>query len=783
MSYQVLARKWRPAKFAELVGQEHVKSALVNGLDHQRLHHAYLFTGTRGVGKTSIARIFAKSLNCETGVSAEPCGQCQTCVDVDAGRFVDLIEIDAASRTKVQDTREILDNVQYAPSRGRYKIYLIDEVHMLSRHSFNALLKTLEEPPEHVKFLLATTDPQKLPVTILSRCLQFNLQALTQSQIEQQLIYILQQESIHFEQEAVSLLAKYARGSMRDALSLTDQAIAQSASNLQVAAVRSMLGTVDTSWSQNILAAIFQQNAEALVEHLAAIERQHPDVSRLVDDLIGLCHQIAMTQILPSAAKLDAENQSFIQQVATQISPQEIQVYYQLLLQGKKELPFAPDVMTGLEMTCLRLMAFTPAEQFQSSSNTDAEGVKKNSIKIAIEAPKPQERAPQSHRDTNELASPDEALEQSAAENTAQNSDESLSQNSDNSYLTASTQYKQQILQQETEQKNAQKNEQVPADTTSTQTSESPSNSVEHKQSTEPPQINNQQPAPVEVMAQPLVQQDYHPPLDSYQDVQIDDEEAEQLFNQQNFVEQVAQSQGFSAPAQQIADESEAELVAVPDFDETSVDENPVLAILARRGQSVNSEQNQNESPDENPNVNNARNEGENSSELNTKQAQQTSEHSGNSETSSDAEQAEEDQPVELMPIEHEEVRYAHQVDQWAQMIQDSELAGLGRQLALNSEVEIAGQQINLTVKQEFAHLLNERSETDLRQIVSKLAPDSEFSIHRAEATQMSPSDIQKNINANRQERAEQSIETDPFVQQMVNEFGAQVVQGSIIPR
>lgn len=266
MSYQVLAIKWRPAKFADLVGQEHVKSALINGLTNQRLHHAYLFTGTRGVGKTSIARIFAKSLNCETGVTAEPCGQCQTCLDVDAGRFVDLIEIDAASRTKVGDTREILDNVQYAPTRGRYKIYLIDEVHMLSRHSFNALLKTLEEPPEHVKFLLATTDPQKLPVTILSRCLQFNLQALVPEQIQQQLQMILQQEQIPFEREALALLAKFAKGSMRDGLSLTDQAVAQSGQNVTQASVQNMLGTVDVSWSQNLFAAIINHDAESLVD-------------------------------------------------------------------------------------------------------------------------------------------------------------------------------------------------------------------------------------------------------------------------------------------------------------------------------------------------------------------------------------------------------------------------------------------------------------------------------------------------------------------------------------
>lgn len=380
MSYQVLARKWRPSKFAELVGQQHVKSALVNGLSQQRLHHAYLFTGTRGVGKTTIARIFAKSLNCETGVSAEPCGQCTTCVDVDQGRFVDLIEIDAASRTKVGDTREILDNVQYAPTKGRYKVYLIDEVHMLSRHSFNALLKTLEEPPEHVKFLLATTDPQKLPVTILSRCLQFNLQALTQQQIAEQLTHILQSEQITFASEAVELLAKYAKGSMRDGLSLTDQAIAQSGQNIQLDAVQQMLGTVDVSWSQNILGAILKSDADKLVAELQRLALQNPDLEKVLDDLLTVCHQVAMTQVLPSAAKLNDRSAEFIQAVAKQIPAEQIQVYYQLLLQGKKDIRLAPDMLSGFEMVCLRLLAFNPVEHLSTEHLSAEQQVKKKTL-------------------------------------------------------------------------------------------------------------------------------------------------------------------------------------------------------------------------------------------------------------------------------------------------------------------------------------------------------------------------------------------------------------------
>jgi DNA polymerase-3 subunit gamma/tau len=328
MSYQVLARKWRPQTFHELVGQSHVKQALVNALTQNRLHHAYLFTGTRGVGKTTIARIFAKSLNCDKGISAEPCGQCSSCTDIEAGRYIDLLEIDAASRTKVEDTREILDNVQYAPTRGRYKVYLIDEVHMLSKHSFNALLKTLEEPPEHVKFLLATTDPQKLPVTILSRCLQFNLNALSQSEIHDQLAHVLNQEQLSFDDKSLSILAKAADGSMRDALSLTDQAIAQTNGNINHQAVQTMLGLMDTQYSQTMLAALLCQDGDALLQEVKAVVSRNPNFVALLDDLIALTHLIQLVQLVPSAAALDDTNRDFIEQVAQTTDAQQMQVYY-----------------------------------------------------------------------------------------------------------------------------------------------------------------------------------------------------------------------------------------------------------------------------------------------------------------------------------------------------------------------------------------------------------------------------------------------------------------------
>ncbi|CAM3936667.1 MULTISPECIES: DNA polymerase III subunit gamma/tau [Pseudoalteromonas] len=370
MSYQVLARKWRPQTFHELVGQSHVKQALVNALTQNRLHHAYLFTGTRGVGKTTIARIFAKSLNCDEGISAQPCGQCSSCTDIEAGRYIDLLEIDAASRTKVEDTREILDNVQYAPTRGRYKVYLIDEVHMLSKHSFNALLKTLEEPPEHVKFLLATTDPQKLPVTILSRCLQFNLNSLSQSEIRQQLEYVLGEEKLRFETQALQIIAKAADGSMRDALSLTDQAIAQTNGDIKHQAVQAMLGLMDNHYSQHLLVALLAQDGAALMAQIEQVASKHANYTALLDDLIGLTHLVQLSQLVPDAAKLDDYNREFISEVALSCDSQQIQVYYQLLLNGKKDLQWAPEPRLGFEMIMLRLMAFQPIDNQALVSTT-----------------------------------------------------------------------------------------------------------------------------------------------------------------------------------------------------------------------------------------------------------------------------------------------------------------------------------------------------------------------------------------------------------------------------
>ncbi|GAA6131653.1 DNA polymerase III subunit gamma/tau [Halopseudomonas sabulinigri] len=360
MSYQVLARKWRPRLFREMVGQTHVLQALINALDNNRLHHAYLFTGTRGVGKTTIARILAKCLNCEQGVSSEPCGVCSACREIDEGRFVDLIEVDAASRTKVEDTRELLDNVQYAPSRGRFKVYLIDEVHMLSSHSFNALLKTLEEPPEHVKFLLATTDPQKLPVTILSRCLQFSLKNMPPEKVVEHLRHVLGEESIGYDDESLWLLGRAADGSMRDALSLTDQAIAFGNGALQVAEVRSMLGTIDHGQVFGLLEALVANDARALMRAVAELAEQGADFAGVMAELISTLQRLAMAQVVPEAADNSLGDQARVLELAGRISAEDIQLFYQLGLHGRRDLPLAPEPRGGFEMALLRMLAFRP---------------------------------------------------------------------------------------------------------------------------------------------------------------------------------------------------------------------------------------------------------------------------------------------------------------------------------------------------------------------------------------------------------------------------------------
>ncbi|QXI46380.1 DNA polymerase III subunit gamma/tau [Pseudomonas anuradhapurensis] len=362
MSYQVLARKWRPRSFREMVGQAHVLKALINALDNQRLHHAYLFTGTRGVGKTTIARIIAKCLNCETGITSTPCGTCSVCREIDEGRFVDLIEIDAASRTKVEDTRELLDNVQYAPSRGRFKVYLIDEVHMLSTHSFNALLKTLEEPPPYVKFILATTDPQKLPATILSRCLQFSLKNMSPERVVEHLSHVLTAENVPFETDALWLLGRAADGSMRDAMSLTDQAIAFGEGKVLAADVRAMLGSLDHGQVYGVLQALLEGDARALLEAVRNLAEQGPDWAGVLAEMLNVLHRVAIAQALPEAVDNGQGDRERVLALAAALPAEDVQFYYQMGLIGRRDLPLAPDPRGGFEMVLLRMLAFRPAD-------------------------------------------------------------------------------------------------------------------------------------------------------------------------------------------------------------------------------------------------------------------------------------------------------------------------------------------------------------------------------------------------------------------------------------
>ena len=362
MSYQVLARKWRPKSFSEMAGQEHVLQALINALDNDRLHHAYLFTGTRGVGKTTIGRILSKCLNCEKGVSSVPCGECSSCTEIDAGRFIDLIEVDAASRTGVDDMRDLLDNVQYAPSRGRFKIYLIDEIHMLSKSSFAALLKTLEEPPPHVKFLFATTDPQKLPITVLSRCLQFNLKNLSAERITEHLKYVLGEEKVPFEEAGLWSLGRAADGSMRDALSLTDQAVGHGGGSITDSDVISMLGTIERHFVVDICIAMASQNGEKLLSSVGQMAEHSPDYDAALGDVLSIWHQVAILQTVPEALDRGISHFDELANLAETVSREDVQLFYQICLLGRKDLPLAPEQRAGFEMVMLRAMAFRPTE-------------------------------------------------------------------------------------------------------------------------------------------------------------------------------------------------------------------------------------------------------------------------------------------------------------------------------------------------------------------------------------------------------------------------------------
>lgn len=393
MSYQVLARKWRPRNFSQLVGQNTVVRALSNALEQNRLHHAYLFTGTRGVGKTTVARILAKCLNCEQGVSANPCGTCISCQEIDSGRFLDLIEVDAASRTKVEDTRELLDNVQYSPTKGRYKIYLIDEVHMLSGHSFNALLKTLEEPPPHVKFLLATTDPQRLPITVLSRCLQLHLKNLLPEQIIKQLCFILEQEQISYELQGLQQLARSANGSMRDALSLLDQAIAYGNGTVNTDDVKMMLGITESGLIIEMVKALLAQDAHALLSITEQLTENAAGFSHILEELLSLFHQLAIIKSVPDFPTDIIDDAETIKSLAQQISEEDLQLYYQIGLIGRRDLALAPTERSGFEMILLRMLKFTPSPKLNTISGQNVKATSYSTANAMVTKPTKTDKA------------------------------------------------------------------------------------------------------------------------------------------------------------------------------------------------------------------------------------------------------------------------------------------------------------------------------------------------------------------------------------------------------
>ena len=801
MSYQVLARKWRPQTFHQLVGQEHVKQALVNALNEQRLHHAYLFTGTRGVGKTTIARIFSKSLNCDEGITSNPCGKCQSCLDIEAGKFIDLIEIDAASRTKVEDTREILDNVQYAPTRGRYKVYLIDEVHMLSKHSFNALLKTLEEPPEHVKFLLATTDPQKLPITILSRCLQFNLNAMSQSQIVSQLTHILPQEQIQFEEPALKALAKAADGSMRDALSLTDQAIAQTNAQLTLAAVQEMLGLMDVSHAVSILASVLCQDAPAVLEEVEQIAVKNGNYLAVLDDLIALLHAIQLTQLVPQAAKISVFSESDIATLSEQINPQQVQLFYQLLLNGKKDLQWAPEQKLGFEMVLLRLIAFEHADsQSSATSNIQADPALNSSVEAQ---PAPSASPRQGLQDIRARLKQNNA---SVGGSTTQqpHATPEMPLKSATPQIEAEAVQVQPIqaepiqaepIQAEASQQSGVENSvtdqhseltQSVAQSSQEHSIEQPHNqlNVESNAFNQQAQQNPQAPAQQEYAPEPQEQE----LAAQYEQVMQDAQEQgytpayEPQATQE--VQQEASSQNSeSASARLQAQQGQAQSAIARILQNRNI--SGAGQLLSARGDEPKKSEAQNAPdssvapviPKKKPVPFSERHKADESKlapELLEQIAPQTS-------------QAQETPKEEAVPVPEgfaspiSEIRFAHQQDDWAKLIEKMALGGRMRQFALHSIYHYESNQANIQVDISQRHLdsavLRQKLQAALNEMYNS---EVELIVEFAEGVIDSPYLIQQKIDAHRHQQAIETINQDPIVLQLIEQFSAEVDENTI---
>lgn len=761
MSYQVLARKWRPKSFSELVGQEHVVTVLTNALTQQRLHHAYLFTGTRGVGKTTIARIFAKSLNCEQGITENPCGQCNACIDIDAGRFVDLLEIDAASKTKVDDTREILDNVQYKPSRGRYKVYLIDEVHMLSRSSFNALLKTLEEPPEHVKFILATTDPQKLPITVLSRCLQFHLKALMPKQIESQLVKILSAENVSFDDGTLPLLAKAAQGSMRDSLSLTDQAIAQGQGHLTLANIQQMLGGVNRDWVYQILILLVKNDSKKLMELSLDIASYAPSYSRVMAELLQLLHQIALSQITESHFELSPEYTKLLLKLCQAISPEDVQLYYQIVLNGRKDLPYAVDEQAAFDMILLRMLAFKP--------QTSALGVNENNLRQEGSEPvnfddidlsknnftKEQEVADDASDNKQTHISP--VVENSSKELIEQDPEIGITHEVDDSKEILLAQQVSAIENQAKEQGFEAKiaNQYVDVDSL---TSNPNNDSIE-----QPIPDKNQANAPALQGEQTLNLVNANKHVDNnIQGSSAPQNESSQQLTQEGLI---PQGSALQASAQQ--ENNQTTLENTPTYS------SPAEQVIAERNmlrsrrkamendekKSSNAEAKLNEAPEVQTKV----------KPVNVPDIATVP-----------------DEPFVPDVVNPAVVTKANQVDKWANMIDTMALGGRIRQLAIHSTIapESTDDLLILKLDQSTKHLNSDAAHKQLQASLSELLErEITVELEIVENTKDDPFQIQTHINEKRQEYAIELINNDGLVHQFKERFQAEINQESIAAR
>jgi len=768
MSYQVLARKWRPNKFEEVVGQQHVLQALSNALTHQRLHHAYLLTGTRGVGKTTIARILSKSLNCTQGISASPCGECEACVQIEEGRFVDLMEIDAASRTKVEDTREILDNVQYRPTSGRYKVYLIDEVHMLSRHSFNALLKTLEEPPPHVIFLLATTDPDKLPVTVLSRCLQFNLRSLTREEISGQLATILQQESISFDEPALGLLARAAQGSMRDALSLTDQAIAQGNNEVRTASVEQMLGRIDPQNMLALLSAIASGEVDSSLDQLRGLVDKMPDIGDALTEMQNILHQVALAQAAP--AYLDSElveHKEAFTALCNQLSPEEVQVYYRIVLEGRRELPFAPDAFAGVEMTILRLLSFRPAgmagvsESKANAAEASPDTEKKNDDLNIAEGASPEglsgENDPPDNNSTEKNPTESHLSEEALPDGHAPESEGSTGGRSSQGYSSD-------IAESATESATDDPIQGANKSTTEDVAKSGARDATRDITDQETHGSDDSAPAPKEIVNE-------HGSSDGSSDNSPDDKSIAELMAMRNSMSQKLANNDFTPIDTPVEDKAQTKSESSPE-PEPEPEPEPRANYTSDKGVDADPAQAFDQAVHQQSSI-----KAEKDSSVETVQSQagtSDSHHAKPSNSEAEGREANVEPGAEAKSDANGEVKTAAEIDSWAAAIDGLHLGGRVRQVLLNSNLNRTEQGYELVIDAEQRALCNDRLMQQLQQDLNTLVKDNPLQITFGEP-EGTPLQIQQQIDENRLAAATQKLEAHEGFQKLREALGASV--------